>query len=250
MGIISVEALAANQVVFTVAAATIVVSVAIGGATAIRVAYGIGAGNPTQAQLSGYLGIAMGVAFMAVAACVFLAAPEALTSCSIPDGHIDPRRWALFVARFILGEVRDGGRACRSLHKQATTTPKVRAAIQASAEPARVLAERYGISEQTVWKWRKRDSVHDRSHTPHRLQTTLTPAQEAVAVSLRRALLLLLDDLLAVVREFLNPDVSRSGLERCLRRHGMSKLPGPEAEGGEARPQAVQGLRARLLQST
>jgi len=24
--------------------------------------------------------------------------------------------------------------------------------------------------------------VHDRSHTPHRLQTTLTPAQEAVAV--------------------------------------------------------------------
>ncbi len=73
-----------------------------------------------------------------------------------------------------------------SLHKQATPPPKVRAAIQASDEPARVLAERCGISEQTVWKWRKRDSVHDRSHTPHKLQTTLTPAQEAVAVSLRR----------------------------------------------------------------
>ena len=46
-----------------------------------------------------------------------------------------------------------------------------------------MLAERYGISEQTVWKWRKRDGVHDLSHTPHRLQTTLTPAQEAVAVN-------------------------------------------------------------------
>ncbi len=33
-----------------------------------------------------------------------------------------------------------------------------------------------------------------------------------------------LDDLLAVVREFLNPDVSRSRLDRCLRRHGMPKL--------------------------
>ncbi len=99
----------------------------------------------------------------------------------------------------------------------------MRAAIQASAEPARVLAERYGISGQTVWKWRKQDSVHDRSHTPHKLQTTLTPAQEAVAVSLRRTLLLPLDDLLALVREFLNPDVWRSGLDRCLRRHGMSK---------------------------
>jgi transposase InsO family protein len=111
-----------------------------------------------------------------------------------------------------------------SLHKQATTTPRIRAAIQASDEPAWVLAERYGISEQTVWKWRKRDGVHDLSHTPHRLQTTLTPAQEAVAVALRTTLLLPLDDLLAVVREFLNPNVSRSGLDRCLRRHGVSRL--------------------------
>ena len=63
------------------------------------------------------------------------------------------------------------------LHKQATTTPKVRAAIQASDEPARVLA-----------------------------------------------LLIPLDDLLAVIREFLNPNVSRSGLDRCLRRHGVGNL--------------------------
>lgn len=111
-----------------------------------------------------------------------------------------------------------------SLHRQATTTPKIRATIQGSDEPAWIVAKRYGISEQTVWKWRKRDSVHDRSHTAHRLQTTLTPAQEAVAVSLRQSLLLPLDDLLAVVREFLNPNVSRSGLDRCLRRHGVGSL--------------------------
>jgi transposase-like protein len=111
-----------------------------------------------------------------------------------------------------------------SLHKQATTTPKVRAAIQASDEPARVAAERYGISEQTVWKWRNRDGTEDRSHTPHRQQTTPTPAQAAVAVSLRRTLLVPLDDLLAVVRAFLNPSVSRSGLDRCLRRHGVPRL--------------------------
>ena len=110
------------------------------------------------------------------------------------------------------------------LHSQATTTPKIRAKIQASDEPAWVLAARFGTTEQTVWKWRKRDSVQDRSHTAHRLQTTLTPAQEAVAVSLRKTLLVSLDDLLAVVREFLNPDVSRSGLDRCLRRHGVGNL--------------------------
>ena len=34
-----------------------------------------------------------------------------------------------------------------SLHKQATTTPKIRAAIQASTDPAWMVAERYGITE-------------------------------------------------------------------------------------------------------
>jgi hypothetical protein len=63
-----------------------------------------------------------------------------------------------------------------------------------------------------VWKWRKRDTVEDRSHTPHRLQTTLTPAQEAVAVAVRKTLLVSLDDLPAVVREFLNSNVSHPGL--------------------------------------
>ena len=121
-----------------------------------------------------------------------------------------------------------------NLHKQATKTPKVRAAIQASDDAGTALAERFGVTAQTIYKWRKRDSVEDRSHTPHRLQTTLTPAQEAVAVALRKTLLVSLDDLLAVVREFLNPHASRSGLDRCLRRHGVGNLRDLQAK--EARP--------------
>ena len=45
-----------------------------------------------------------------------------------------------------------------------------------------------------------------------------------MVVELCRLLLLPLDDLLALTREFLNPDVSRSGLYRCLWRHGVSNL--------------------------
>ena len=40
---------------------------------------------------------------------------------------------------------------------RATTTPKVRAAIQASDEPASSLAERFGTTEQTIYKWWHRD---------------------------------------------------------------------------------------------
>jgi len=51
-----------------------------------------------------------------------------------------------------------------------------------------------------------------------------TPIQESVVVQLRKTLLLSLDDLRVTVREFINPAVSRSGLDRCLRRHKVSNL--------------------------
>lgn len=112
-----------------------------------------------------------------------------------------------------------------SLHKNARTTPAVRAEIAASGNlSAAHLSQHYGVSESTIYKWKSRDSVHDRPHTAHHLQTTLTPAQERIVVELRRSLLLPLDDLLAVTREFICDSVSRSGLDRCLRRHGVGNL--------------------------
>ena len=106
------------------------------------------------------------------------------------------------------------------MHANATTTPKIRQYIQASHQSATQLADELGVSEDTIRRWKRRDSVTDGSHTPHRLQTTLTPVQEAVVVELRKTLLLPLDDLL----EFIHPDVSRSALDRCRRRHGVANL--------------------------
>ncbi len=42
---------------------------------------------------------------------------------------------------------------------------------------------------------------------------------------IRRTLWLPLDDLLVVVCEFLNSKVLRSGLARCLKRHGLNRRP-------------------------
>jgi transposase InsO family protein len=54
----------------------------------------------------------------------------------------------------------------------------------------------------------------------------------------RRLTLIPLDDLLVVVREFINPDVSRSGLDRCLRRHGVGSLRELQAAAREAAGEA------------
>lgn len=116
------------------------------------------------------------------------------------------------------------------LHKNATTTPARRAYIQSSPLSVATLAAELGVTEDTIRRWKGRESVEDRSHTAHRLQTTLTPAQEAVVIALRQTLRLPLDDLLVVTREFLNEAASRSGVSRLLKRHGLSRL-SVETEG-------------------
>lgn len=123
-----------------------------------------------------------------------------------------------------------------ALHKNATTTPATRRALQQASSTDRELAQQYGIGLDTVRKWRHRTTVHDASHTPHRLQTTLNAAQEELVVYLRTQLLLPLDDLLAVVREFIEPAMSRSALDRLLRRRGHSRLPVPAKPDAEHKP--------------
>ncbi len=110
------------------------------------------------------------------------------------------------------------------LHKNARTTPKTRREIQQSSLSQSELAIRYGISCLTVKKWKERDFVEDASHRPHTLHATLSDAQEAIVIFLRKSLLLPLDDLLAITHEFIHPTLSRSALDRCLRRHGVSNL--------------------------
>ena len=112
----------------------------------------------------------------------------------------------------------------RGQHANATTTSEMRVFIHESDLPTAVLARLLKISESTVRKWRKREVLTDASHIPKRLNTTLSETQEYVVVELRIRLLLSLDELLVVCKQFINIDVSRAGLQRCLKRHGVSRL--------------------------
>lgn len=119
------------------------------------------------------------------------------------------------------------------LHANAATTPRTRAYIQQSTAPVAELAAELGVSETTIRRWRGRSAVEDRSHRPKRLSTRLTPAEEEIVLELRRKLELSLDDLVEVMRRCVNPKLSRSGIHRCLKRHGVSKAkrPAPDKPG-------------------
>ena len=147
--------------------------------------------------------------------------------CQFTDNCIDRRRHAPFTSR----RTESTALMDTRVHKNATMTPTLRRAIQASDKPMRVLAQAFGVSEDTIRTWRHREDTADRSHTAHHLNTTMTTAQEAVVATLRRMLWLPLEDLLVVTREFVNENASRSAVHRLLQRHGISRIP------AEAKPQ-------------
>ena len=109
-----------------------------------------------------------------------------------------------------------------TLHANATTTPRTRAYIQQSHASNAALARELGIHHRTVARWKGRPDVTDRSTRPHRLATTMSQWEEGLIVELRRSLDLPLDDIVEAMRRCLNPKLSRSGIHRCLQRHGLS----------------------------
>ena len=111
------------------------------------------------------------------------------------------------------------------LHGSATTTHAIRAAIQRSKAPLKELAAQHGLNHKTVAKWRKRTFVHDAPMGPKDPRSTVLSAEdEAIAVAFRKHTLLPLDDCLYALQATI-PHLTRSSLHRCLKRHGISRLP-------------------------
>src|SRR3712207_5495223 len=117
------------------------------------------------------------------------------------------------------------------IHPNARTTPAVRAEIARSGEPTGVLARRFGVSTETIRKWRKRGPKDclDHSARPHRLPWKATEEERAVVCALRRATNFALDDLTFVVTHFL-PHLNRDSVWRILRAEGLSRRPPPRSE--------------------
>ena len=99
------------------------------------------------------------------------------------------------------------------IHPQARTTPVVRAEIARSTEETSVLARRFGISDETVCKWRKPDveGCTNRSSRPLSLAWKATKEERAIVCHMRRATEFGLDDLTFALRHFL-PHLNRDSV--------------------------------------
>src|SRR3954449_2158222 len=114
------------------------------------------------------------------------------------------------------------------IHPNARTTPITRAEIARSHARTGLLAQRYGVSTETIRKWRKRGAADclDHSARPHQLAWKATEAERAIVCTLRRVSNFALDDLTFVITHFL-PHLNRDSIWRILKAEGLNRRPKP-----------------------
>jgi transposase len=133
------------------------------------------------------------------------------------------------------------------IHPNARTTPALRAEIARSAAPSGLLAQRYGVSAETIRKWRKRGAADclDRSARAHTLPWKATAEERAVVCALRQSTNCALDDLTFVVRRFLL-HLNRDSIWRILKAEG---LPVPSHGRGAPGQGGVENSRTTVSAS-
>jgi transposase len=113
-----------------------------------------------------------------------------------------------------------------NIHKNAKTTPKMRALIverRQAGEAPRAIASAVGVSPVTVSKWLRRfrnegvAGLQDRTSRPHRLRTRITSEQTLKIETLRRAR----QPFWKIARE---AGLSRATVARIAKAKGLSRL--------------------------
>ena len=128
------------------------------------------------------------------------------------------------------------------IHPCARTTPAVRVEIARSRERTGVLAQRYGVSTETVRKRRRRgpQDCLDHSARPRKLPWRATEEERAIVCTVRRATRFALDDLTFALRHFL-PHLNRHSVWRILRAEGLHRLSDLPPLYPDERPRKGQG---------
>lgn len=87
-GKVSAPALAAHQIALNYVAMAFMVPLGISAATSVAVGHAMGAEEPRRARLNGWLGVALGMGFMALMAVVFVVAPRQLIAFYTHDALV------------------------------------------------------------------------------------------------------------------------------------------------------------------
>jgi len=112
----------------------------------------------------------------------------------------------------------------QSYHSNAKTNSHLRKIIQESKLSNNALSESYGVSIQTISKWRNRTTTADKSSRPDTIHYALDPLEKEIIRVVRTMTWMALDDLVDTIQSVI-PHAKRSTVSRTLQYFEISKVP-------------------------
>lgn len=109
-------------------------------------------------------------------------------------------------------------------HSNAMTNINIRQQIQNSTFSNVENSLRFGVSTQTISKWKNRTFTEDLSSRPKSIKYALNDLEQALIINLRTSSWMPLDDIFELLLES-NAKITRSSVYRCLLRENLNKVP-------------------------
>jgi len=117
----------------------------------------------------------------------------------------------------------------QTYHSNSTTNLRLRSEINKSNLSYRYLSLQYGVSENTIGKWKNRVEFEDKSSRPHTIKYALSDMEMLIAIKLRVLTWWSLDEITEAINS-LEPEKIRSSVYRTFVREGINKVPEKEKE--------------------
>lgn len=114
-------------------------------------------------------------------------------------------------------------------HANASTNLNIRTQIQNNLRSNSVLASQFGVSQQTISKWKNRNFIQDASCKPLKIEYALSDLEKELVISLRKSSWMALDEVWEILLEK-NPKISRSSVYRTLVTEQINKVPREQRE--------------------
>lgn len=114
-------------------------------------------------------------------------------------------------------------------HSNATTNINIRNQIQNNKSTNQKLASQFGVSSQTISKWKNRDFNTDKSSRPLSIQYALSDIEKALTISIRKASWMPLDELWETLL-LQNRNIARSTVYRTLVKENLNCVPQEQRE--------------------
>jgi len=117
----------------------------------------------------------------------------------------------------------------QTYHSNSTTNVRLRSEINKSNLSYQELSHQYGVSENTIGKWKNRTKFEDKSSRPHSIKYALSEVEMLIAVKLRVLTWWSLDEITEAVNP-LEPEKIRSAVYRTFVREEINQVPEKEKE--------------------